>query len=63
MHNNPYSCAIPYDASCNGPEFIQYGECGEEKSAELFEKYQRAFGQNSPEPEPYYHQDQYFNCQ
>ena len=54
--NNFYRCAIPYDSVCNGPELIQYGECGEEKSEKLFEKYQGPFGQNSPDP--YYHQDQ-----
>ena len=56
MCNNFYRCEIPYDSVCNGPEFIQYGECGEEKSEELFQKYQGPFGQNSLDP--YYHQDQ-----
>ena len=40
---NFYRCAIPYDSVCNGPEFIQYGEFGEEKIEELFEKYQGPF--------------------
>ena len=56
VNNNFYRCDIPYDSICNGPEFIQYGECGEEKSEELFQKYQGPFGQNSLDP--YYHQDQ-----